>query len=218
MNDLSHWDYVDRFRANEIAALILGFEPGEVPSSMDRAFLQIKFKVKTAFLRPLEDYRARHMEVTSKGGEVINFCDSDLRTNLVEELIALSKSGSTQRLLSYVWQLDDENFEIELFSRAEIARWLTEIKLRSSYVFDPNISQKDESLSFDPEDRPDELDLANIAWQAVKNGYGDQDKNFKKRLLEFLDKNRPDLSKEARDRIAVVANSDKKPGPKRIDY
>jgi hypothetical protein len=61
-------------------------------------------------------------------------------------------------------------------------------------------------------------DLANIAWQAVKNGYGDKTKNFKNRLLEYLDNCNPGLSKEARDRIAVVANPDKKPGPKRIDY
>ena len=93
MKDLSHWDYVDALKANEIVALILGFEPGSVPPSADRAFIQIKLKVKKAFLRPLEDYRAKRMKIDFND-ENINFCDSDLRSNRLLELTNLSKPGS----------------------------------------------------------------------------------------------------------------------------
>jgi hypothetical protein len=72
--------------------------------------------------------------------------------------------------------------------------------------------QPNTDAEFDPSDRSEQLDIANMADRAVCNGYGDPSKRFKRRLLDWLDEFHPELSKEARDRIATIANRDKEPG------
>jgi hypothetical protein len=66
-------------------------------------------------------------------------------------------------------------------------------------------------------DRPKELDAANIAYQAVCNGYGDQSAPFADRIKQFLRDNWPagTFTEEAIKRIGIVANQDTKTGPKR---
>ncbi len=64
----------------------------------------------------------------------------------------------------------------------------------------------------DPADTPAELDAANVAFRAVTNGYGDQSKKPRIRLIKFLKKNYPDFGHEATERIATVANPVKTPG------
>lgn len=65
----------------------------------------------------------------------------------------------------------------------------------------------------DPADLPDELDCALMALRAVQNGYG-KESTPRKKLLEWLVANRPDLKPDQRERIATVANPDKAPGRK----
>lgn len=67
----------------------------------------------------------------------------------------------------------------------------------------------------DPSDYPIELSAANIAFRAVRNGYGDLTATFKRRLIHFLESSYPDLRAEAVQRIATVANPDKAPGRKK---
>lgn len=69
----------------------------------------------------------------------------------------------------------------------------------------------------DPADTPAELDAANVAFRAVTNGYGDQSKKPRIRLIEFLKKNYPDFGHEATERIATVANPVKTPGAMKRD-
>ncbi len=66
-------------------------------------------------------------------------------------------------------------------------------------------------------DLPKELDAANIAYQAVCNGYGDQSAPFAERVKEFIRNNWPvgAFTEEAIKRIGIVANQDTKTGPKR---
>ena len=64
----------------------------------------------------------------------------------------------------------------------------------------------------DPSDLPAELDAANMAHRAVANGYGDQSKKPRIRLVDYLKKHHPELSREAVQRIATVANPVKTPG------
>ena len=66
----------------------------------------------------------------------------------------------------------------------------------------------------DPMDLPQELDLANMAFRAVMNGYGDQNATPKNRLIDYLSKIYPHLKLEAIRRIATVANPDKARGRK----
>lgn len=72
-------------------------------------------------------------------------------------------------------------------------------------------SSIEEQSEIDPGDLPDELDVANQAFRAVQNGYGEQS-TFRNRLVAWLAEHRSDLKAEARDRIATVANPDKTPG------
>lgn len=64
----------------------------------------------------------------------------------------------------------------------------------------------------DPSDLPAELDAANMAHRAVAKGYGDQSRKPRIRLVDYLKKHHPELSREAVERIATVANPVKTPG------
>ncbi len=75
------------------------------------------------------------------------------------------------------------------------------------------ISHSDKDI--DPSDLPSELDAANTAYRAVFNGYGDQSATYKNRLIAYLSETYTDLTPESVQRIATVANPDKKPGRKK---
>lgn len=124
-------------------------------------------------------------------------------------------------------EFDDEIFLKTKFSRSEIQRWLIANGYASIYQFSrddvADISRKnilydlDKSKDIvdsyiDPEDLPSELSIANIAFRAITNGNGDKSATFKNRLIAYLEKEYKSLSKEAKQRIATVANSDKTPG------
>jgi hypothetical protein len=66
----------------------------------------------------------------------------------------------------------------------------------------------------DPSAYPPELDIANIAFRAVTNGYGDKAATFRNRLVQYLKENHLGLKNEAVERIATIANPDKDPGRK----
>jgi hypothetical protein len=66
----------------------------------------------------------------------------------------------------------------------------------------------------DPTDFPYELHAANIAFRAITKGHGNSAATFKNRLIDYLEKNFTDLTNEAVQRIATVANPDKSTGRK----
>jgi len=110
------------------------------------------------------------------------------------------------------------------FERAELVRWLSVVKLHSSYRFDLSHLDVGESLTgtkaieddgIDPSDLPPELDAANTAFRAITKGYGDQAATPRNRIVDFLRKNYPDLNSEQVQRIATVANPDKTTGRKK---
>lgn len=96
-------------------------------------------------------------------------------------------------------------FEADLQRKEAAAVLLADVR--------PIANQQLES-DFDPSDLPYELGIANIAFSAVTNGYGDSSATFKNRLVAYLEKEFQ-LSPEAVHRIATVANPDKAPGRKR---
>ncbi len=67
----------------------------------------------------------------------------------------------------------------------------------------------------DPADLPDELDMANLVFRAVANGYGDKSDTFRNRAICYLKKTYPDLKNDPVQRIATVVNPDKSPGRKK---
>lgn len=74
-----------------------------------------------------------------------------------------------------------------------------------------------EESEFDPSDLPEELFIANIAFRAVKNGYGNTLDTFRNRSIDYLKKTYPNLSSDAMSRISTVANPDKTRGRKKFD-
>lgn len=66
----------------------------------------------------------------------------------------------------------------------------------------------------DPSDLPEELSIANIAYRAVSNGYGDPAATFRNRLIAYLE-TECQLLPEAVQRISTVANPDKSTGRKK---
>lgn len=74
-----------------------------------------------------------------------------------------------------------------------------------------------ETYEFDPSDLPEELFIANIAFRAVTNGYAATLTTFRNRLIDYVKKTYPNLSKDAVLRIATVANPDKVRGRKKFD-
>jgi hypothetical protein len=122
---------------------------------------------------------------------------------------------------------DDDKFLRTKFSRVEVCRWLKACGHVSTFGFsiDESVDVAKEDVGgdlkqsnnaienhIDPEDLPDELDIANIAYSAVMNGHGDESLSFKQKLTLWLNEMYPKLSKEATNRIATVANKDKRPG------
>ena len=71
-----------------------------------------------------------------------------------------------------------------------------------------------ESHDIDPIDMPEELHMANLAFRAVTNGYGDATATFRNRVVSYLKETYPSLLNEQLERIATVANPDKAPGRK----
>lgn len=59
---------------------------------------------------------------------------------------------------------------------------------------------------------PDELSIAVTAWNAARNNAERENKRPGAYIREWLAKNCPELTREARKRIATVANWDKSPG------
>ena len=68
----------------------------------------------------------------------------------------------------------------------------------------------------EPEELPEELDAANIAFRAVRNGYGEKSATFRNRLIDFLKKNYVNFKNDTVYRVASVANPDKGRGRKKF--
>ena len=109
-----------------------------------------------------------------------------------------------------------------MFERAELVRWLSEVRLHSAYRFDLSHLDVGESLigleaieddGIDPSDLPPELQAANIAFRAItKGGYGNHAATPRNRLIDYLKVHYPEFNSEQVQRIATVANPDKSPG------
>lgn len=65
-----------------------------------------------------------------------------------------------------------------------------------------------------PEDLPEELDLANMAYRAVSKSLGVKTGTFRNRVKDYLKQQYPHLKPEVIERIATVANPDKSRGRK----
>lgn len=96
--------------------------------------------------------------------------------------------------------------------RARVGCEIQRLRDRQAEVDAEKLVVMTSPAEIDPTDLPTELDAANVAFRAMLNGYGDQSKKPRIRLVDYLKKHHPELSEEAVDRIATVANPVKTPG------
>lgn len=101
--------------------------------------------------------------------------------------------------------------------RARVGREIKRLRERQAEVDAEKLVAMKPMAEIDPSDLPTELDAANMAFRALTNGYGDQSKKPRIRLVDYLKTNHPELGGEAVERIATVANPVKTPGAMKRD-
>ena len=218
MADLSHWDFAEHFSGYDAAALILGLEPRD---SQDEEW---RIRLVTERMELHYKYATNRIFHETFGNPIENV---EFKEPIRIELLSVK----VQDLHHRHWLFDDETplsdwladkrlikFENQDFERYSLARWITQIKMKSVYQFDRNLSIKpnaDTETDIDPADLPDELHAANIAFRAVTNGYGDPLATFRNRLIGYLETHFRALSNDAVKRISTVANPDKTTGRKK---
>ena len=215
MDDLSHWDFASYFSGYEAAALILGVEPTDASKGNHR--------VKVVQGRLHDDYmRSRTSFASDFDRDELFGASRDatlLRSKNLFEMRDAPRVGYGSGELSEWFSSLLSSFDFQKFARAEVASWIDAVKMTSVYDFGqlrtPAGAPVRETVEVDPSDLPHELQVANLAFRAVTNGYGGSDGTFKNRLIEYLETNYADLGGEAVKRIATVANPDKEPGRKR---
>jgi hypothetical protein len=134
MMDLTHWDFADSFSAKEAAALILGVEPDSVGSSLGKC-TPIYRRMETQYLDSINS----HAWMILGGGEE----EPDrypFNATQLSSIRALQLNDYEDSIYFLEWLEDPEAiaFTLQQFSRHELVRWLTEIRLKSAYKFDIN--------------------------------------------------------------------------------
>jgi len=223
MADLSHWDFAEHFSGYDAAALILGLEPRESDTE--------QWRVNIVMDRMALHYNNRIAALEWEATDPDQRDEDDPKKLVGLESVKLAELNRLAWLYGADAPLEEwmspfsknRQFENQFFARYSIVGWLKAIGMKSVYQFDlrkdsttpTTIVQSDPDIS--PDDLPEELYLANLAYRAVLNGYGDKSDTFKTRLIDYLQKNYADLKTEAVQRIATVANADKTAGRKKRD-
>lgn len=129
-----------------------------------------------------------------------------LHARLAERLEAVRKGGNPEVVLA----LQDVYGEIQdalVHDRESAGREIRRMReIAEAVALD--------AADFDDDRWPAELDAALRAWRAVTKGYDREEGTPRRRLAAWVEKNFPDLSKEAIARVATVANWDKTKGKK----
>lgn len=218
MDDLSHWDFADCFTGQEVAHLVLGIDPQYPFHGEEDA------RVWPILRRLRNDYRRAHSDclfaTLSKLKSTAYRNDDDMFHALGSlemgrrfdySIFFDDFEEGRKEFLQWLEDKELSSFDFQHFGRQQIVEWLTCNKLKSVYKFNRN-----EQLDYiDPSELPEELAAANLAFRAVKNGYGSTSKTFKGRLEEYLRATYPGMTPTTVSNIATIANPDKSPGRKK---
>ncbi|HPW29492.1 MAG TPA: hypothetical protein PLL01_08905 [Rhodoferax sp.] len=204
------------FTGVEAAALMLGFEPNMVNSAEQARISPTVERMNSSYLKACGYHNTCLAHWREEIVETLN--SECLESTVMQELSsATSMFPSDAKSAFYSWLSNNKEsgFVSQRFSRIELSRWLDAIGMKSVYKFTPeHKNQTAQEPYIDPSDLPNELHAANIAFRAVTHGYGDNNETFKNRLRDYLEKHFIDLTPEAVNRIATVANPDKTTGRK----
>lgn len=129
------------------------------------------------------------------------------------DILMTKADGLTLAMRLWEFFVPDQKFDYDHFKTLA-----SKVKRPAQADDDPSTgAETGQGVEVDPLDLPVELDAANMAFRAVLNGHGEPRLTFKNRLIDYLEKNFPDLNNEAVQRIATVANPDKGRGRKKRD-
>jgi hypothetical protein len=224
--DFSHWNMATDFSLKEVACISLGIEPGD--DINDPKVKSIERLLHEAYLRSrksCESILAQNQVDRSNGVEEScpTYCvdmfeewralpSRDLRSTFAAAL----QHPETQLLVP----IDRDRMR---FARDDLEVFFNDCEfvpdvLLFQTIFKSGMGDmpvKTIENEIDPSDFPYELQAANIAFRAITKGHGDNTATFKNRLIDFIEKNFTELSNEAIQRIATVANPDKSTGRKK---
>ncbi|MCY1171334.1 hypothetical protein D9M73_114400 [compost metagenome] len=139
MTDLSHWGAAESFTAQEAAALIVGLDPADPEAK--------SFKAKPVLDRMAEGHRvARSFVGQAMTPEQFAFQRKQpawrdaLVSLLFDNYPTLQKASWPSDAgrpfeLPQRFRGDDGNFAVQRFDRAELARWLSVVGIKSVYDF-----------------------------------------------------------------------------------
>jgi hypothetical protein len=222
MVDLSHWDFALDFNGFEAAALILGLDPeGEdenrerikpVFERVERSYKSLRSWHETD-ITPSDTGKLGHLARPNDGLESVDMAEYH-KTTVPDHIYV----GGPALFLSWLLDTTDRSkFSKQRFTREEISRWLLACKLHSIYPFlkAQAVDTRDLITDANLAHMPLELHSANLAFDAVMQGYRSEIPSFKQRIEAWLKQYRPALVPAAVERISTVANNDKTTGRKR---
>lgn len=225
MEFLSHWDYAIEFSGREAAALILGIDPNNL-----EAFTAADGHIRVVAERMAQHYEHALMRWYHEVLKIYAHDSLEIDAHIPGELtsLALDKfckywNPDEEDIEFEEWLVNDKltEFSVQKFSRHEVSAWLQAIGEKSAYQFNTEhallyAAEAKSEIELDPSDYPEELDAANMAFRAIKNGEGNPKDTFRKRIVSYLEKNYPNFKPDAVQRIATVANPDKSTGRKSL--
>ena len=157
MADLSHWDFAERFTGQEVAALVIGYEPSIVQEEDGIAVM-----ARPISQRLREDYERAHagfffqlegLDNDQLEGQDIQGMPADL-INPPGAVVSIEMMQLARRCFDSFeevpfsnWlQVRASSFELQYFSRRTITDWLRQINRQSAYVFEIDRPARNESL------------------------------------------------------------------------
>ena len=134
MTDLSHWDYETDFTAEQVAALIIGVDPGEAQTERARMAPVLR-RLEKAYRAALDKCYSRYIPFLLPS-ERPAYAGEELSGQLIAELEKLGPhTPDTDVILDRVDAARD-GFLDDTFPRPNVASWLTATGLKSVYSFE----------------------------------------------------------------------------------
>jgi hypothetical protein len=133
MVDLAHWDFALEFSGIQIAALVAGLDPSKAGAFAERVNPILR-RLDEAYREGLRECWDRHSTSTTRTAQ--ERTGSDLRGTFVSVIEDMARKGADEFLIQHEIEGLWDRFDEEVFSRAEVIRWLKCNGMKSVYQFD----------------------------------------------------------------------------------
>lgn len=135
MNELSHWDFAEKFSAFDAAALILGYEPRnsvDVQSQVNVVYERMEMH----YLSALKKAEIQTSGVCLDNENEIKILDQDLPSVELQRLWSNFFFESDEfTFIEWLQNTRKHQFANQEFSREKLAQWLVAIGMKSRYEF-----------------------------------------------------------------------------------